>query len=166
MKTFILATLTADGLIGRHANHLVDWSSKADKQLFVRLTKEAGVMVMGANQFATIGRALPGRRTIVYTHHPENITVEGIETTTLAPSELIAKLRQEGAEGVAICGGAAIYTMFMESGTVDELYLNMSPLLFGQGITLFSSPLEAKLQLLDTSRLGDNDVLLHYGVEE
>jgi dihydrofolate reductase len=166
MKTFILATLTADGLIGRHANHLVDWSSKEDKQLFVRLTKEAGVMIMGANQFATLGRALPGRRTIVYTHHPEKITVEGIETTSLEPAELIAKLESEGATGVAICGGAQIYSLFMSSGVVDELYLNISPLLFGAGITLFSRPLEAKLQLLDSSRLGGSDVLLHYRVDQ
>lgn len=166
MKVFLLIALTADGLIGRDAHHLADWSSREDKKLFVRLTKEAGVIVFGSNTFETIGRALPGRRMIVYTSHPEKITAEGIETTMEAPADLVKRMTAEGAHGLAVCGGASIYTQFMKAGVVDELHLTIEPVLFGRGMTLFSDELEARLQLLEVSKLNDNAIHLHYAVQK
>jgi dihydrofolate reductase len=58
MKTVIVAAITADGFIGRTSDHLADWTGKADKKLFVQVTKEAGAMVMGSRTFATIGGPL------------------------------------------------------------------------------------------------------------
>jgi dihydrofolate reductase len=176
MPTFIIAALTADGFIARTAHHLSDWTSREDKQLFVRLTKQAGVMVMGSATFATIGRALPGRRTIVYTRHPERIKAEGVEiaapgveTTSEPPAALVKRLAGEGVTGLAVCGGAQIYSLFMRAGAVDELYLTISPLLFGQGIRLFNSSLDVKLELLGQELLGQEspnpaEILLHYRV--
>ncbi|EDK72444.1 bifunctional deaminase-reductase domain protein [candidate division TM7 genomosp. GTL1] len=166
MKVFLIVATTADGMIGRSTGHLADWTSPEDKKLFVRLTKEAGVMVMGARTFETIGRALPGRRTIVYTSKPESITVEGVEATNESPTELVARLKNEGASGVAICGGASIYQLFMESGLVDEVYLTLEPLLFGTGVPLFSGQLEVALQLVSLKKLNENTVLLHYKVKK
>lgn len=164
MKTFIIAAVTADGFIGRSGSHTVDWTGGEDKKVFVRLTKEAGVMVMGRRTLETIGRALPGRRTIVYSHDPASVTVEGVEATAEDPAALIERLEQEGAHAVAICGGAAIYDLFMQAGLVDELYLTISPLLFGQGLPLFTHELSVPLRLLDSTPLGDGAMLLHYVV--
>jgi dihydrofolate reductase len=166
MKVFLIAAVTADGFIGRAAYHTTDWTSPEDKKLFVRLTKEAGVMVFGSRTFETLGRALPGRRTIVYTSHPEKITAEGVEATNEVPADLVKRLADEGANGLAICGGSSIYTLFMEAGVVDELYITVEPLLFGQGLALFSDKLETDLRLLDVSKLNDNAVLLHYAVQK
>jgi dihydrofolate reductase len=165
MKTVLIAAVTADGFIGRSAEHLADWTGKADKKLFVEVTKQAGAMVMGSRTFATIGRALPGRRTIVYTSRPESITAEGVETTSEPPAELVARLEREGASGLAICGGASIYGQFMAAGVVDELYLTIAPLVFGMGIPLFNEKLEISLQLLDFKQLDDDTILLHYCTE-
>jgi dihydrofolate reductase len=164
MKTVIVAAITADGFIGRTSDHLADWTGKADKKLFVQVTKEAGAMVMGSRTFATIGRALPGRRTIVYTSKPEAITADGVETTAEAPAELIARLTREGANGLAVVGGASIYAQFMAAGVVDELYLTVAPLVFGTGIPLFGMELHQKLTLLETQHLDDDTILLHYKV--
>ncbi|HUB93606.1 MAG TPA: dihydrofolate reductase family protein, partial [Verrucomicrobiae bacterium] len=141
MRTFIIAAITADGFIGRDSGHTADWTGKEDKKVFTRLTKEAGVMVMGSRTFATIGCALPERRTIVLTRSPDTITTEGIETTDQTPVELISKLQQEGVRAVAICGGTSVYDQFIRAGLVDELYLTISPLLFGQGLSLFTHTL-------------------------
>ncbi|HSX30651.1 MAG TPA: dihydrofolate reductase family protein [Candidatus Saccharimonadales bacterium] len=164
MKTFIIAALTADGFIGRSAGHTADWTGSEDKKVFVRLTKEAGVMVLGARTFATIGRALPGRRNIVYTRHPESITSEGVETTLEPPSELLTRLEKEGVTAVAICGGTSIYDLFMQANLVDELYLTVSPLLFGTGVRLFDVPVDVHLELKESSPVGTDSVLLHYVV--
>jgi len=165
MKVVLIAALTADGFIGRNASHLADWTGSADKKLFVQVTKELGTMVMGSRTFASIGRALPGRRTIVYTHHPDTITAEGVEVTSEDPAALIKRLESEGAHGVAICGGAQIYDLFIRGGLVDELYLTIVPVLFGQGVTLLAEELDTRLELIESKLLDENAMLLHYRIK-
>lgn len=166
MKTFIIAALTADGFIGRTSGHTADWTGEEDKKVFVRLTKEAGTIVMGSRTFATIGRALPGRRNIVLTSRPEKITTEGIEPTSETPLELVKRLEAEGVEALAVCGGAAIYDAFMSSGLVNELYLTYVPTIFGRGVALFNSELDVKLKLKEETALADGAVLFHYEVRK
>jgi len=164
MRTVIVAAITADGFIGRTSDHLADWTGKADKKLFVDVTKELGTMVMGSRTFATINRALPERKTIVYTSRPESITVEGVETTQESPQDLVARMEKAGAPGLAVVGGATIYSQFMAAGVVDELYISVAPLAFGTGVPLFGTALDAKLQLLECTNLDADTILLHYRV--
>jgi dihydrofolate reductase len=165
MRVFILTTTTVDGFIAQRHDQLVDWSSHEDKRLFVRLTKEAGVIVMGSRTFDTLGRALKDRKMIVYTSHPEKYSqLEGVETTQEAPEQLVKRLEAEGHNGVAICGGAQVYDEFLRSGVVQELYVVVEPLLFGEGINLCTSALQTRLKLVDTQKLNDNTILLHYAL--
>jgi dihydrofolate reductase len=166
MRVFIIASLTADGFIGLNTDHLsTTWTSKEDTQLFVKISKAAGVVVMGSRTFATINRPLPGRRLIVYIPKSEKLNVEGIETTREEPAVLIKRLKKEGAKAVAVSGGASIYALFMASGVVDELYLTIEPVLFGHGISLFNEDLPlTNLKLLECQALNQNTILLHYTV--
>lgn len=159
MKTFIIAAITADGFIARDAHHLASWTSKEDKQFFVQKTKEAGVVIMGANTFETFGKPLKGRLNIVYSRNKQ---YEGVEVTTKEPAELLKDLEARGFKEVAICGGATIYTMFMKAGVVDTLCLTIEPLLFGSGVSIFNEPLEQHLTLLSAKNLSNNVLLLEY----
>lgn len=161
MKTFIIAALTADGFIAKDANHKADWTSKADKKFFQAKTKEAGVVVMGSRTYETVGMPLKDRRNIIYTR---NKRFDGVETTSEEPAALIARLKKEGVKEVAICGGASIYSLFMESGLVDKLFLTVEPVSFGQGISLFDKSVESKLELVDATKLEDGAVVLEYNV--
>lgn len=164
MKAFLIATITADGFIARDVGHLADWSSKEDKQLFVKLTKQAGVMVMGRNTYETIGRALPGRKTVVYTSR--SLNNPEIEVTQDKPAQLLERLALEGYKEVAICGGQQIYDLFLSDGLIDEVYLTVEPLLFGNGISLAQSMLDVKLKLQETSKLNDDTLFLRYEVKK
>lgn len=160
MKTFLIAAITADGFIAKNAHHRASWTSKEDKKFFVERTKEAGVMVMGANTYETIGKPMPGRLTIVYSRDK---TYPGTEMTSKAPAELLRELEARGFKEVAICGGASIYTMFIKAGLVDTIYITIEPLLFGSGVTMFSEPIEANLKLISSKKLSDEVILLEYG---
>lgn len=163
MNTFIIAAITADGFIGQDASHLsTRWTSQADKQFFTQKTKDAGVVVMGRSTFDTIGRALPGRRTIVMTSRP--LQVGAVEPTQESPADLLRRLAVEGVAQVAVCGGANVYAQFVDAGVVDELFLTVHPIIFGAGIPLLNKQFRIPLQLLDTKNIGDETVLLHYRV--
>lgn len=162
MKTFIISAISTDGFIARDPNvPSTTWTSLSDKKHFSETTKRAGVIVMGAKTFATIGKALPGRRTIVYSNNP--INAPGVETTAIPPAELIAKLEREGVKELAVCGGAAIYSMFMEAGVVDLIYLTIEPIIFGSGIPLFKKPLNAKLELVSFDKK-EQSIFLEYKI--
>lgn len=163
ISAFIIAAQSLDGFISplEHTNSM-SWTSGADKDFFKKRTKEAGVIVMGRTTFETIGKALPERKMIVYTSKP--LEIEGVETTQLAPKELLYKLEKEGYTEVAICGGSSIYSLFLESGLVSKLYITLEPVLFGNGIPLFTSVYQTRLELLSTTPLSQNTLLLEYQI--
>lgn len=162
MKAFIIAALTADGFIAKNSAHTpMEWTSREDKKFFADRTKQAGVVVFGQNTFETIGKPLPGRHTVVYSR---DRAYEGVQVTQKDPKALLEELEAAGHKEVAVCGGSTIYTMFMEAGVVDTLYLTIEPILFGKGMTLFNKELDRKLIFRSMQKLGENTLLLEYGV--
>lgn len=165
MKVFIIAALTADGFIAHtEKDTSTNWTSDEDRKLFVRLTKRAGVFVMGSTTYRTIGRALPGRRNIVYSR--TKIAQEGIETTSETPAALIQRLEAEGYDELAICGGTTIYDMFLQADVVDELYLTIEPVLFGTGLPLIKTARDIPLKLIESTLLNADTLLVHYEVQK
>ena len=162
IDVFIIATTTADGRIARHPDHAAIWSSREDKKFFVERTKQAGVIVMGAKTFSTIGKALPGRVNIVYS--PEPLNYPDIEITSLPPADLLASMEKRGFKELAICGGTTIYTLFLKAGVVKTIYLTIEPKLFGEGLSLFNQELDINLKLLSTQQLNPDVLLLEYRV--
>lgn len=170
MNCFLLAAVTADGFIGRHADdRSFDWTSAADKQFYVSQIKTADAIVMGRRSFETFTRYPKDSRWILYTRQTEEFVnpkpdVIMAETTQESPAELLQRLEQEGVESVAICGGASIYTMFIKAKVVNKVFLTVEPIFFGQGIKLFSQEAETNLTLLNTKQLSEQTILLEYQV--
>lgn len=162
IKAFIIAAITTDGFIAQGPEHSpMQWTSKEDKARFVELTKKAGVVVLGSTTFKTFPKPLKDRLNIVYSRSQQ---FEGAETTTDEPAELLKKLEVHGFSEVAICGGAEIYTKFMEAGVINTIYLTIEPVIFGKGISLFSRPVSAKLKLVEMSKTDNGTVFCEYRV--
>lgn len=165
VKVTLLMALTADGKIARDAKHFPDWTGKADKRLFVRLTKKAGVMIMGRKTYDTIARPLPGRLNVVMTRdkrhqskHPELIY------TQRQPAQLLKWLEEMGYREVILAGGATVNDLFARERLIDEMVLTVSPLVFGEGMSLFSMALDLRLKLLEMEQIDEGAVSLRYEV--
>lgn len=53
----------------------------------------------------------------------------------------------------------------MQENLVDELYLDIEPVIFGSGMPLFAvADFERKLQLIETKKLSVDELQLHYKV--
>ena len=163
IKAFIIAAVTADGFIAKDDKHSpFGWTSKEDKKRFVELTKKAGVVVMGSSTYATLPSSLKERVNIVYSRSK---TFTDAEVTQDVPAELLRKLEDRGFKEVAICGGAAIYSMFMKANVVDKVYLTIEPIFFGKGIPLFTEELAAQLTLIKADQSDSGSLLLEYDVK-
>jgi dihydrofolate reductase len=140
VKVIILAAVTIDGKLARNAAHFSNWTSREDKRIFVQASKQAGVLVLGNNTYKTLPAPLPGRLHIVMTRNPaaERNIPGVVEFTAQSPAEIVADLEARGYIEVALAGGAQVNSLFLAAGLVDELWLTIEPVIFGQGVDLFS----------------------------
>ena len=168
MKATLMMVKTADGFIAKTPNQSpMEWTSKADKDIFVKRTKEAGVIIMGLATYKTIGKPLPGRLNIIMTFKPEEETnIPGsLEFTNKQPTELLTEIEARGFKEVILGGGTMVNSLFLKAGLVDELQITIEPILFGGGLTLFKDlDLNIKLELLEMKDLGGSVVNLRYKI--
>ena len=165
MKLILLMALTLDGKIARDADHFPDWTGSADKRFFARRSRAAGVVIMGAKTFDTLGTPLPGRKNVVLSRNPERRSrPPDLIFTARPPGEVIAALAAEGYSEAILAGGARINSLFAAAGLIDEVIVTVSPLIFGSGLSLFDARLDLTLALLEVRQMEDDLVRLHYRV--
>jgi len=166
MKVILVMALTLDGKIARNVNDKVDWTGKQDKKKFVRITRKAGVMIMGSRTFDAIGKVLPGRKNIVLTRNTDrHSNDDNLVFTDKSPAVILKELEEEGFKEAALIGGSIINSMFALLDLIDEIHVTIVPKLFGRGLSLFKDTLETHLQLLDVDRIDDDYLLLKYAVK-
>ena len=173
MQVFLIAAMTLDGYIARSATERsFDWTTPEDKVFYISKIKEAMHMVLGSTTLKTFSKFPRGMTCYIYTRHPKQFSREGLsqaavfEPTNEPPQALVQRLKAAGVEKLAICGGATIYSQFLAAGVVNKIYLTIEPILFGQGVRLFSNEvMEQRLQLVKSEKLNDTGtVLVEYDV--
>ena len=100
-----MVAVTPGGVIGRDGE--IPWRLGSDLKRFKRLTM-GGVLVMGRKTYESIGRPLPGRRTVVITRNRQ-WHAEGVEIAA-SPNDAI---RLAGGQRAFVVGGAEIYQQLL-----------------------------------------------------
>lgn len=113
MPVTIVAAVARNRVIGRDND--LPWRIPEDMRRFKELTM-GGVLVMGRKTYESIGRPLPGRRTVVVSRNPD-LEIEGVE---MAPSLEMA-LEIAGGDDVFVVGGGEIYRQAMDVADVLEI---------------------------------------------
>ncbi len=163
MKVILVMAVTADGKIARHSNHAVDWSGKADKAYFSRISRKAGVVIMGANTFDTLGAPLPDRLNIVMTGKKhKKPSFPDVIFTDEHPGQILRDLEEKKYPFAVLMGGAQINSLFMDKGLVDEMHLTLVPRIFGTGLGLFHSPVGRKLALESSREIEPGHLLMKF----
>jgi dihydrofolate reductase len=163
MKTILIMAITLDGKIGRDPTHFVDWTGKEDKKIFVKLTRDAGVIIMGSTTFDTIGRILPGRKNIVITRNKNRVSNDkDLLFTDNEPLLILEDLESEGFKTVAMIGGSQINSLFLKAKLIDEIYVTIVPKLFGKGLSMFNEGTDIDLELISWQEVDKGHLLLRY----
>lgn len=117
----VVASVAANGVIGRDGD--LAWRNSADLKRLKAMTM-GHTLVMGRRNFDSIGRPLPGRRTVVATRQP-NWSWEGVTVVHSTGAELDAALRRivrdTGDPVVFVFGGGEIYSSLIDRAQVLEL---------------------------------------------
>jgi dihydrofolate reductase len=140
----------------------------ASTPLFEEALGAAGAVIMGRNMFGGgpgpwgedpwrgwWGEEPPfGMPVFVLTHHEREPLTLGETTFTFVSDGIESALEQAreaaGGKDVSIGGGASAIQQYLAAGLVDEMQLNVVPLLLGDGARLFENGTGAGLSLEQT----------------
>lgn len=114
MKVSLIVAMERNRVIGRDGD--LPWHLSADLRRFKQLTMGHHI-IMGRKTFASIGRLLPGRTSVVVTRQVEFVAAGAVITHSLNDA-IAASSRDDEA---FIIGGAEIYQQALP--LVDRIYL-------------------------------------------
>ncbi len=84
-----------------------------------------------------------------------------------SPQQAIEMLSDEGFSSLVLTGGSKLNSSFAQQGLIDEVILNVEPVIIGKGIPLFSSQIfDLKLSFTGMTKLTDDLIQLKYKVQK
>jgi dihydrofolate reductase len=164
-KVIIHATVTVDGFMA-DIDGGVDWmngfpSAPEDEEVVGRVVQELGAVVGGANKTQTIedGEVPYGAvvKVPVYlmTHSAhEPIEKDGVTYTFVVDdiAQAVDSAKKAAGDKLVSLLGGSISRQCLELGLVDEIHLDVVPILLGEGIPLFTGlSKRIKLERVETS---------------
>jgi dihydrofolate reductase len=113
----IVAAVADNGVIGREGG--LPWRIPDDLQRFKRLTM-GHTIIMGRKTWESIGRPLPGRKTVVVTRQPEYAAAHDSVSIAASLDDAIRVAEAAGDNEAFVVGGAEVYLEALP--IVDRLY--------------------------------------------
>lgn len=172
----MIAVTSADGKLTRgNDSDIYKWTSREDQDFFFDQIKHSKLIVMGSGTYESVRKNLKldikDRLRIVLSNSPEKYLSEQqdslLEFSSETPKNLVERLSDKYDE-MLLVGGAKVYSSFIQEGLIDEIYLTVEPVIFGDGKKLFDQlDFEVKLKLQTIKKLNSNGTLLiKYKVEK
>lgn len=143
------------------------WISKEEWDSYSAAVRVAGCLIVG-------------RRTYhILTEQPEFTDFKDVKLVAvsrenfevLASNHFIARSPKEALEllknfkEVILAGGGTLNASFLAENLVNEIYLDIEPVILGEGIPVFKDKdFERELKLLGQKKITDNVIQLHYEV--
>lgn len=171
MKTTLIAAVSLDGYITRHDQPGSGFTSPEDKQFFQQAVLGFDCLIFGARNYQQsrdwIHQHLrQDQLKVVLSRDPSKYRSEQrpnqLEFTDQQPRALVTELEKRGHRNACLLGGGQIYGLFLAEKAVDELWLTLEPVLFGDGIKLAEAKIDLRAELLSHEQLNRSTLLLKY----
>jgi dihydrofolate reductase len=159
-----MMAMTADGKIAKDSDHFPDWTSKEDKKMFMNVTKEHGVVIMGEKTFRTFPKPLSDRLNVVFTLEKDPGKQENVKWVSGEPEKVLEELEKMGHKSAVLGGGTNLNTQFLKKNLISEIYLTIEPKIFGDGLGVFGGDFDVNLKLNSCEKISESAVLLKYEV--
>ncbi|MFA4819558.1 MAG: dihydrofolate reductase family protein [Candidatus Aenigmatarchaeota archaeon] len=166
MKVILYMAMTVNGMIAKE-NDETPWSN-AEWKNYAKKVKECGALIVGRRTYEIMKKSNELKKI----GNPFTVVVTSVEKEdnksfvfVRSPKDALEIMKKKRFHKVLLGGGSMINASFMKAGLVDEIYLDVEPVVFGRGIKLFSEEdFEAKLKLIGTKKISKNEIQLHYKV--
>lgn len=166
MKVILYMAISLNGIIARSDDD-TSWISKEEWDSYSLTVRTAGNLIVGHRTYGILTKQpefseFKDIKLIVVAHN---------DFQTLSANHLVAHSPKEALkllsdfEQVVVAGGGATNASFIEENLIDEIFIDIEPIILGQGIPLFRDKnFERKLKLVGEKKITENEIQLHYQV--
>ena len=160
--------ITPNGFIAKKDDSS-DFLTKKESQSYVATVLKAGALVIGRRTYGVLSKQSEFQKFLkakikiaIVSKHSMNIK-SPYHKVANSPQSALNFLK--GSKEIVVAGGGLLNASFMSENLVDEIYIDIEPNLFSEGIKLFEGgSFDVKLKLLGTRMLSKNEIKLHYKV--
>lgn len=162
---------SVDNYIARK-NDAVDWLHWGEEvaSISAKFWKTIDTVLMGRKTFEVALRfgttSYPRVKNYVFSRTMKESPDRRVEIISEDAAEFVRDLKSQEGKGICVMGGGELAASLFEADLIDELVLNIHPVLLGSGIPLF---LEMKrqidLELVDCKTLKNGCVAVWYRVK-
>lgn len=167
MKVILCMAMSVDGYIAREDGS-VPWSETVWENFF-KFMREKKNIIVGRKTYELMKAdgefEKAGNPFTVVVSKTKNIADNAEVMIVASPGEALKIMEQKGFEEVILGGGGTLNAAFLKENLIDEMILDVEPLVFGKGIKLFKdTDTEVRLELLEIRALSKNTIRLQYKV--
>jgi dihydrofolate reductase len=161
-----------DNFIAR-PDHAVDWLlwGKEAAAVMTEYWKTIDAIVMGRKTYDVAkkkGGKSPygGIKTYVCSRTLRKGSHKGVEIVSDDPGQFVRRLKEEKGKDICVMGGGELANALLEADAIDEIGLNIHPVLLGAGIPLFlPMKRQVDLELVECKVFANGCVYVTYKVK-
>lgn len=160
-----------DNFIARK-DDAVDWLlwTKEVAEIMESFWKTIDTVVMGRRTWEVAARsgtdAYPGVKNYVFSRTIKKPSSESLTFVSQDAAEFVRRLKNEEGKGICVMGGGILAKSLFEADLIDEVGINIHPVLLGSGIPLFyEMTRQIDLELTECRPLSNGCVALTYQVK-
>lgn len=166
MKVIMYMAITPNGLIAK-TNDDTSWISKEEWDSYSSMTRKAGNLIVGHRTYDILTKQPEFSEfkdvKLVVVARKEVKLISDKHSIAASPKEAIDLFK--GEMEVIVAGGGSLNASFLSENLIDEIYLDIEPTMFGEGIPVFhGKDFQHKLILLGSKNITNNEIQLHYQV--
>lgn len=171
MKVTIMMSMSLNGIICLE-DRTESFLSKDGGKLITSLSAKVGSIILGRGTYENVINNLGDSVVwnsakipkVVVTSNPDYEVVDDYISVT-SPEAAIELLKAKGVTQTALVGGSKLTSAFMASGLVDEIWIDVEPVVVGKGVPLFKpKEFEVRTELLSVEKVNNGELLLKYKV--
>lgn len=170
MKVVMYMIVSVDGYIATNDND-TPWPDELWNAGY-EITKKYDGIIVGRNtynlmksnkdEFGNLGDPV----TVTLSHSCDVEPVSLKHYCAESPKEALDRLNEKGLEKVLLCGGQQTNSAFLTEQFVDEIIIDVAPIMLGDGLRLTDNmPFQTELQLMKTEKIGSQSVRMHYRIK-
>jgi len=171
LVTFGVAN-SLDNFIAR-PDGAVDWLVWDDEvaEITKKFWKTIDTVVMGRKTYEVAAGsgsgAYPGVKNYVFSRTLKLPRSKEVEVISQDAAEFVGQLKNEPGKGICVMGGGELAHSLFQARLIDQIGLNIQPVLLGSGVPLFyEMNAQLDLKLLEHKRLKNGGVFIFYRVKK
>lgn len=170
MKVILFSAMTVNGIIARD-NGEEDFLSDQNWKIFSKMAKDSGCLIIGRKTFEKVSKwkdynfdNIKGTKKIIVSQQ-KTLNIKKGYIIACSPRDALNKAKALGFKSVVVGGGSHASTSFIKENLIDEIIINIEPIMIGKGIKIFTEVnFEKKLKLINIRKLPEGIVQFSYKV--